>query len=395
MSRPAIALVTPWYGADITGGAETVCRGLAEHLAHAGHAVEVLTTCAWRFQSDWGKNHHRPGLETLNGVPVRRFRVRPRDGQAFHQVNLRLMRGLGISTADEQQFMQHIIGSDELVAYIGEHRDAYRFVFLPYMFGTSYWGARAAPENSLMMPCLHDEAYAHMAAFRALMPSLRGFLLLSQPERDLMQSLYGIPAERLHLIGAGVDAAAGANPARFREKHRLAGPYIVYVGRRDETKNTPLLLDHFRRMKLEQGGDLKLVLIGPGGMPAAAARPDVIDLGVTDEQTKHDALAGALCLVNPSLNESFSLVLMEAWLAGRPVLVHAGCAVTVGHCRAGHGGLFFANYAEFSGALRWLSEHPTEAAAMGAQGARYVRANFTWERVLAKMLRAVYGEAAG
>jgi len=355
----------------------------------------VLTTCAWRFQSDWGKNHHRPGLETINGVPVRRFRVRPRDGQAFHQVNLRLMRGLAVEPADEAQFMQHIIGSDELVSYVSEQRDAYRFVFLPYMFGTSYWGARAAGENAYMMPCLHDEAYAHMDVFRALMPALRGFILLSRPECDLMRRLYGVAEERLHLIGAGLDASAAADPHRFRAKCRVAGPYILYVGRRDETKNTPLLLDHFRRMKLEQGGDLKLVLIGPGGVAASLSGPDVIDAGVTDEQTKLDAMAGALCLVNPSLNESFSLVLMESWSVGRPVLVHAGCAVTVDHCRASHGGLFFAGYAEFSAAVRWLSEHPAEAAAMGAQGARYVQANFTWERVIAKLMRAVYGEATG
>lgn len=390
MTHPPIALVTPWYGDDITGGAETVCRGLAEHLAQSGHPVEVLTTCAWRFQSDWGKNYHRPGLTQVNGVPVRRFRVRPRDSQVFHQLNLRLMRGLPVSADDEVTFMQHIVGSDELCAYISAQRDAYRFVFLPYMFGTTYWGARIAPQNSYMMPCLHDEAYAHMGVFRALMPEMGGFLLLSSPERDLVRVLYGVPEERLHLVGAGVETGLPASAARFRARHRVDGPYLVYVGRRDEAKNTPLLLDHFRRLKLEQGGDLKLVMIGPGGI-VSIARPDVIDLGVTDEQTKRDALAGALSLVNPSVNESFSLVIMESWNARRPVLVHAGCAVTVEHCRASHGGLYFANYAEFAAAVRWLADHPTEAAAMGVQGERYVRANFAWERVTDKITRVLYG----
>ena len=44
-SRPLrVGFVVPRYGDDIVGGAETLVRGLAEHLAAAGSTVEVLTT---------------------------------------------------------------------------------------------------------------------------------------------------------------------------------------------------------------------------------------------------------------------------------------------------------------------------------------------------------------
>jgi len=67
-----LAVVAQRYGADINGGAELHARYIAERLAR--HAeVEVVTTCARDYVS-W-RNELKPGLETVNGVSVRRFPV--------------------------------------------------------------------------------------------------------------------------------------------------------------------------------------------------------------------------------------------------------------------------------------------------------------------------------
>ncbi|MEP7199519.1 MAG: glycosyltransferase family 4 protein [Chloroflexota bacterium] len=390
-TRPPIAFVVPWYGADIPGGAETECRKTAEQLQQRGHPVVVLTTCGLQFHSDWGKNYHRPGLTRINGVTVRRFTVRPRDRHRFHAINLRLMRGVPISAADEAAFMAEMINSDDLCAFIAAHRDDYRFIFIPYMFGTTYWGAQIAPRNSFIVPCLHDEPYAHMTLLKPVMQSVRGLVLHSPAERELARALFDIPDARLHLLGEGVDTQLAPNPSAFRKPYNICEPYIIYVGRRDETKNTPLLLEYFARFKAQHGGDLKLVLIGSGPLPdVARARADILDAGVVGEQVKIDALAGALGLCNPSLRESFSLQVMESWAVGRPVLVHADCAVTVGHCQASHGGLWFKDYAEFAATVCWLRDHPSEATAMGAQGRQYVQQNFMWDRIIQRLVSVLY-----
>jgi len=76
-----VAVVVQRYGPDINGGAELHARYIAEHLAR--HAdVEVLTTCATDYVT-W-RNERPTGVETINGVPVRRFRVkRERDPDGF------------------------------------------------------------------------------------------------------------------------------------------------------------------------------------------------------------------------------------------------------------------------------------------------------------------------
>lgn len=67
-----VAVVVQRYGADISGGAELHARYIAEHLARHVQ-VEVLTTCA-RDYITW-RNEREPGVEAVNGVPVRRLAV--------------------------------------------------------------------------------------------------------------------------------------------------------------------------------------------------------------------------------------------------------------------------------------------------------------------------------
>lgn len=394
MPQP-LAFVVPWYGARIPGGAETECRKTAEQLVRRGYPVEVLTTCGLQFHSDWAKNYHRPGLKHINGVPVRRFKVRPRNARRFHRLNLRLMRGYPVSRDEEADFMADMINSDDLCAFIAAQRDAYHFVFIPYLYGTTFFGAQIAPERSFMIPCLHAEAYAGMTVWPPVMRAVRGLILHSASELRLAKALYDIPVSRLHLLGEGVDTVVSANPQSFRATFGVAEAYIVYVGRRDETKNTPLLIEYFARYKAEHPGSLKLVLIGSGALSEAIrARADIVDAGQVSDRVKNDALAGAMCLCNPSLNESFSLALMESWVVGRPALVHAACAATADHCRASHGGLYFENYAEFSGAVNWFLQNPMAAGTMGQQGRQYVQANFGWDKIVKKIARLVYSDEA-
>lgn len=395
MSVPTTVFVTPWYGADLTGGAERECRRTAEEAALRGLPVEVVTTCVRSFESDWGRNYHAPGTSEINGVTVRRFRVRRRDGAAFKALNNRLLRGEVLSPEDQQRFMREMIGSPDLLTYLRSRRDDCRFVFIPYMFATTYWGAQVDPARSFVIPCLHDEPYARLPLFESLMPRLRGFILHSRQECALMRSLYAVDEERLHLVGEGVDDRLTADGARFRRDSGIGGRFLLYVGRRDGTKNLPLLLDYFARYKMENCDDLSLALAGQGPLPQwARAHPDMHDCGVLGEQAKVDAQGAALCLVQPSLNESFSLVLMESWLAGRPALVHADCAVTAGHCRASHGGLEFRDYGEFAATVRWMRDHPEAASQMGAQGRAYVRQNFGWDDVVKRLVHVVHDTPA-
>ena len=92
---------------------------------------------------------------------------------------------------------------------------------------------------------------------------------------------------------------------------------------------------------------------------------------------------------NPSEMESFSLVIMESWLAGRPVLVNGKCAVTKDFARTAGGGLWFEGYGEFEGGVKYLTERKDEAARMGQNGRKYVLEHFDWNVITGKYLKLI------
>jgi len=82
-----IAIVAPWFGGELIGGAERLAWELAHALARAGASVDVLTTCSRSFHDDWGANYHRAGVTAIDGITVRRFKVDSRDRAAFGRAN--------------------------------------------------------------------------------------------------------------------------------------------------------------------------------------------------------------------------------------------------------------------------------------------------------------------
>jgi glycosyltransferase involved in cell wall biosynthesis len=385
-----LAFVIPWFGTGIPGGAEAECRATAQALAAHGVPVEVLTTCARDHASEWA-DHHPEGVTEEAGLPVRRFKVRPRNTARYLQLHWRLQLGGPLTSFDEEDFVRESINSNDLYAYLTAERERYWYVFIPYCFGTTWEGARAVPERSLVIPCLHDEPFARLQWTRWLLRSVRGVCFHVDAELRLGESITGGDPGNFFLVGEGVDTGIAGDAERFRRKYRIWDPFLVYAGRKASEKNTPLLVEFFARYRLSKPDrPLKLVLIGPGGVriPERLAQ-DIIDLGFVPTQDKHDAYAAALALCQPSLLESFSLVMMEAWLCGTPALVNGQCAVTREHCLASNGGLFFGEYFEFVEAVDLLLGDHALRDGLGANGRAYVLDNFAWERVTANYLEVL------
>jgi glycosyltransferase involved in cell wall biosynthesis len=89
-----------------------------------------------------------------------------------------------------------------------------------------------------------------------------------------------------------------------------------------------MLAEYFMRYKERHPGDLALALVGPVSQKVTE-HPDIVVTGTVSEADKWDILAGAKVMVNPSAYESFSLVLLEAWTVGIPVLVNQMCAAGI------------------------------------------------------------------
>lgn len=392
MKRPSwkIAFVSPRWAPDAAGGAEVLSRSLAERLAARGHRVEALATCAddphtWR-------NVREPGEEMLEGVTVRRFSVNPgRVSKEFLEIQRRIGRGHRVTRSEEEEWIGGSVVSDGLDEWIASRGGGYdALIFVPYLFGVTWSGSSIFPEKSLLIPCLHDEPFARLSIYQEMFNRFRGFLFNSLPEMEFARRLFRIPRERSFLVAMGFDDVGEYDARRFVEERGLDGPFLLYAGRREGGKNTDLLMEYFRTWKGRNEGALKLVLIGSGDVNLQARDGEnILDFGFVSPREKLDAMAASLAFCQPSTNESFSIVLMESWLAGRPVLVHGRCAVTRDHVERSDGGLWFDDYFTFEECLNRLLAHPGESASMGRAGGVYVRENYSWNAVLNRCEEAI------
>jgi glycosyltransferase involved in cell wall biosynthesis len=386
-----LAFVSPRYGEGVLGGAEALVRDYAERLAAAGHDVEVLTTGVLDHHS-WA-DELPLGESRIAGVTVRRHPVtRPRDHALAARQQPVLDAGLGLGESGERAWVENTGLSEpllEAVAATAPRVDA--LIFAPYLFASTVLGAAVRPDRSIVIPCLHDEAYARFVPVQATLRSVAGLIFNSQAERDLAARLLGgLPAHRV--VGSGCELSGAVDGAGFRRRHHLEGDAVAYAGRRERGKNYHLVLEYVTlyARALSRQGPLTLLAMGGGPLqPPASARPLVRDLGFVGRQDMFDALAASLATVQLSRMESFSRVLMEGWLAGTPSIVDAGGAVTREHCAESGGGVWVHDAEEFAEVVDRLRGDPGLRTRLVEAGRDYVTRRYSWPAVLGRLEAAV------
>ena len=91
----------------------------------------------------------------------------------------------------------------------------------------------------------------------------------------------------------------------------------------------------------------------------------------------------------PSRFESLSMVVLEALSLGTPVVVNGKCPVLKEHCVRSGAGLYYRDYFEFEGVLRYLLERPELRKQMGRLGERYVEENYQWDKIVERLSRMI------
>src|SRR5262249_44090421 len=142
------------------------------------------------------------------------------------------------------------------------------------------------------------------------------------------------------VVGIGSNVPTNPQPQRFRQKYNVRGPFAVYVGRIDEKKGCKELFDFFETYVRGEAGPLSLGVIGNSLLPVPDM-PRIRHLGFIEDTDKFDAMAAADLLIMPSYFESLSMVALEAWALGRPVVVNGKCDVLKGQCIRSNAGLYY------------------------------------------------------
>ncbi|MDA8195796.1 MAG: glycosyltransferase [Actinomycetota bacterium] len=347
-----ICFVVPRYGSEIIGGAEYAARMLAEALVrNFDTTVEIFTTTAKDLET-WD-NHYDAGLSVENGVRVNRFQVTSGRRRDFAKVSSKLLPSAASQSYEvgkEIIFSQGPVSNDLIDALAAYDGDV--VAFYPYLYHCTTEGI-AIVTNALrvMHPAAHNEAIFELDYIGRSIQQADALIYQTKAEQVMVEERHGVGSTPNLLLGAPYRLS---QPGKFDFSQFKKGRYLLYIGRVDAQKGVSLLAEYFHIYKERHPSDLKLVIAGPV-ITKPTLGDDIVLLGTVDETTKSTLLKNSLALVQPSLHEAFSIVLMESWESKRPVIVHKDCAATFEHVTTSGGGIAFYDFLSFEATIEMLA----------------------------------------
>jgi glycosyltransferase involved in cell wall biosynthesis len=205
---------------------------------------------------------------------------------------------------------------------------------------------------------------------------------------------YGAVRENISVIPNGIDT--DAHKVRKPYKLPVPAPYLAFVGRLNPIKGPDLLMEAFCALKDQL--PYSLVFMGPdNGMQAsletaaeaAGVKDRVHFAGFVELGEKSELLAGCDFLVIPSRLEAMSIVVLEAAMASKPVLLTDQCGFD--EVQEQGGGLVVPATAEgLKEGLKKMNALGGELPAMGVKLNRFVKSRYAWEAI-ARTILELYG----
>jgi len=398
-----ITFVTMNYAPSV-GGMQLLVQRVAEGLAMRGHDVEVITTNALLNPGASNPGWVSPSTEVIGGVLVRRLPFARRTHRVLrfaHRFRRRLVRSLGLS-----QRAINLAGplvarpiSPRLwiaTARALQKRDVVTGVSIPYStlvaVGLVPRRRRAA---CVALPLHHDHpGVTYRRPTRMALRRFDAWIALSDFEVGVLADMGARREDIVNLPpGCDLDAYPQVEPSEARGAVGLPDrPTVGYVGRLTAYKGVDTLLAAVPGL-LNRHPDITVLVAGASlgiddldrqiQQTAELAGDRLIvrrDFAIED---KPMLLAACDVVVCPSREESFGMVNVEAWAAGRPVISGDIPAV---RClvRPGENG-YLSPVGDHEALAEWASsllDDPAAASEMGRLSRRRAEEEFAWEAIV-------------
>lgn len=314
-------------------------------------------------------------LCTVNDLPADvGFDVMDKAAKARARHNLTDVRGPW-SSGLERYLAHHIHEYDAVVTH--------NVVFRPAVAAVHY--AHQAGVPSLIVPHAHlDDDYYH---FPDLMQTIQhASVVFGSPKAAC--GFYQKKGANAQYLPSGIDVDEPFNDEdivdfdaiyanELSNKSHVETPFVLVLGRKSGAKGYQHVIDAVNGFK----GKVRVVLIGPDDDGVAVNSPHATYLGRQSREVVRGALQRCLALVTMSRSESFGIVLLEAWLAHKPVIANTYCAAFHDMAVHEHNALLVEdNTQSLAAAIERLLMDPDLAQRLGDQG-HELTARYDWSAV--------------
>lgn len=410
MSKENIAFVVVRYGLNINGGAEYHCRMLAERLTN-DYNVEVLTTCVDNYRT--GENLEFKEKEIINKVIVHRFKTNPthpelenfykKKAKPAYKLRRFLYKCHFLAIASYFFPIWHFKEKEELEAlgsqvfhspalfnFIKENKDNYKAIIpITIDYSHVYYTTLYAPEKTIVIPTMHYHKTAFRSTLTQVFTKAAYIAFNTTAEQKLARKIFGMHMAPHSIVSVGIELSAPSDWAVTQEKYNLPDEYMLYVGRVDQGKLNNVYTYFLNYKKVYPNSDLKFVLVGKQ-YSDPFNHPDIIYTNFVEEQEKISIIQHAKIVINPSLYESLSLILLEAMALKKAMLVNGNCNVLKEHChKSNNAALYYTNEKSFIDKLHMLDSSTNLRLEMGEKGYSYVNSNYDWNIIMNKLKHVI------
>ncbi|MFS8085032.1 MAG: glycosyltransferase, partial [Acidobacteriota bacterium] len=391
---PKGRILTPCIGGEESGQSYSGAFDLCFPLTVGGHQiVQVVIDGASDFENDpreLGAHFHRIAIEDANGWREVSLGDDYASCALARDVDrwVRSLVSLTEKRAPEDDGLFVTVRgphSSALKAWLEENIARYEVVLAQGVpFASSVDALEVSKTHHVpcvLLPHFHmEDKYYHWQSFYRAFRSAD--LVLATPRSAADSFFEPLGAKSHHVLGGGasgdeflpemLDKAAKA----FLKVHTVNGLFILVLGRKAGGKNYRMVMDAVAQLN-RRGHRLDLVMIGPDDDGVQIDEANVYYYGMQPRDVVVGALARCLCVVNMSGSESFGIVLIESWLAGRPVIAQRNCAAFAELVRDGENGFLAETDDEIAVAVSCYLDDEELARRFGDAGKTVAHA-FTW-----------------
>ena len=273
--------------------------------------------------------------------------------------------------------------SDQLDEYVREHVADYDLMITHNaVFGSTtaaIAAAEAAQVPSVLIPHLHyDDDFYHFGDVLSACATASSTLVCPLSVKNL---LVASGLENVVYHSPGVDASTTFTDDDVKAFRNVVpvtlNDFFLVLGRKAAAKGYRDIIEALETIPGDQSP--MIVMIGPDDDGVPVDNPSVVYLGRQTDAVVRGALRECLGLINMSRSESFGIVVLEAGLAAKPVLVNRNCAAFADIVEDGVNG-FLTSRDDLPARMSDLQSDPFLRLKLGEEG-RKRALQYDWKQV--------------
>jgi glycosyltransferase involved in cell wall biosynthesis len=287
------------------------------------------------------------------------------------------------SNIDEMFQQNRGLNSPDLESYLDKNTKSFDVLLghsIP--FATTTLTSKYAQKHDIpytLLTHMHfDDRFYHWKSYYQAMQHADG--VFASPTTSISLFYDKLNIKSIEVPGGGIEASEYTNISThaFDKLYNSKKPFFFYLGRKSGAKNYDVIVEAIEKINQKEHR-CNLVMIGREEDNRTINSKFTHYLGEQPREVVLGALKKSLALVNMSESESFGIVIVEAWMLQKPVIINEQCPAFTELVKDGLSGLY-ANKKNLDIQLGKLLEDNRFATTLGQNG-HQESSNYLWSKI--------------